>query len=74
MTSPEVHGIPSQDGKLIRTPLRYSGTLDSYESFDLTSVIGKEFPKLQLSDILDDDAKLRDLAITGAAMGPSSKA
>ena len=47
------------------TPLRYSGTLDNYESFNVTNVIGREFPKLQLSEILKDDAKIRDLAITG---------
>jgi hypothetical protein len=47
------------------TPLQYSGTLDHYESFDVTSVIGREFPKLQLSEILKDDAKVRDLAILG---------
>lgn len=46
-------------------PLKYSGSLDEYESFDVTSVIGREFPKLQLSEILEDDAKIRDLAITG---------
>ena len=46
-------------------PLVYSGTLDNYESFDITSVIGREFPKLQLSDILSDDEKVRDLAILG---------
>jgi hypothetical protein len=46
-------------------PLQYSGTLDNYESFDVTSVIGREFPKLQLTDILNDDAKIRDLAILG---------
>jgi len=45
------------------TPLTYSGTLDNYESFDVTSVIGREFPKLQLSSIVGDDAKIRDLAI-----------
>lgn len=48
-------------------PLEYSGTLDHYESFDVTSVIGREFPKLQLTDILNDDAKIRDLAITGTS-------
>jgi hypothetical protein len=47
------------------TPLQYSGTLDEYESFDVTSVIGREFPKVQLTEILRDDAKIRDLAITG---------
>lgn len=52
-------------------PLENSGTLDNYESFDVASVIGREFPKLQLSDILNDDAKIRDLAITGMFEGPS---
>jgi hypothetical protein len=47
------------------TPLEYSGTLDNYESFDVTSVIGREFPKLQLTEILQDDSKIRDLAILG---------
>ena len=50
---------------LLRTPLKYSGTLDQYQSFDVTSVIGREFPTAQLSEILKDDAKVRDLAITG---------
>lgn len=47
-----------------RVPLTYSGSLDQYESFDVTSVIGREFPKVQLTEILKDDAKTRDLAIT----------
>jgi hypothetical protein len=42
-------------------PLKYSGSLDEYESFDLTSAIGR----LQLSEILHDDAKIRDLGIIG---------
>lgn len=46
-------------------PLQYSGTLDNYDSFDVTSVIGREVPKLQLTDILNDDEKVRDLAILG---------
>jgi hypothetical protein len=50
---------------LVRTPLKYSGTLDQYQSFDVTAVIGREFPTAQLSEILKDDAKVRDLAITG---------
>lgn len=48
------------------TPLVYSGSLDQYESFDLTTVIGKEFPTVQLTELLKDDAKIRDLAITGS--------
>ncbi|PMD29623.1 taurine catabolism dioxygenase [Hyaloscypha variabilis F] len=50
-------------------PLGYSGSLDHYESFDVTSVIGREFPKLQLTDILSDDAKVRDLAILVSQRG-----
>ncbi|KAL9617177.1 MAG: hypothetical protein Q9160_008031 [Pyrenula sp. 1 TL-2023] len=55
--------------KLIRTPLLYSGALDKYEAFDVTSVIGREFPKAQLLEILTDDAKVRDLAITVSQRG-----
>jgi hypothetical protein len=50
-------------------PLQYSGTLDHYESFDVTSVIGREFPKVQLTEILKDDNKLRDLAILVSQRG-----
>jgi hypothetical protein len=46
-------------------PLIYSGSLDEYESFQVTNVIGKEFPKLQLSEIVNNDDKVRDLAILG---------
>lgn len=49
----------------LTSPLKYSGSLDQYKSFDVTNVIGREFPELQLSDILNDDNKIRDLAITG---------
>ncbi|RVX72580.1 hypothetical protein B0A52_03976 [Exophiala mesophila] len=50
-------------------PLKYSGSLDQYKSFDVTNVIGREFPELQLSDILNDDNKIRDLAITVSQRG-----
>lgn len=30
------------------------GTLGKYESFDVTSVVGREFPKLQLTDVLGE--------------------
>ena len=53
---------------LIRAPLKYSGTLDQYEAFDVTAVIGREFPKIQLSEILKDDAKVRDLAILSSCV------
>lgn len=51
------------------TPLIYSGSLDQYESFDLTTVIGKEFPTVQLTELLKDDAKIKDLAITVSQRG-----
>ena len=46
-------------------PLKYTGSLDSYQNFDVTAVIGREFPDLQLSEILHDDEKIRDLAVLG---------
>lgn len=51
----------------IREPLKYSGSLDEFESFDVTSVIGREYPSVQLSSILEDERKIRDLAITGSS-------
>jgi len=60
---------PIATTRLIREPLKYAGTLDQYESFDVTNVIGREFPKLQLIDILNDDAKIRDLAILVSQRG-----
>lgn len=52
---------------LIRNPYKYSGSLDEYRRVEVTPVIGSEFPEVQLTDILNDDNKVRDLAITGKA-------
>ncbi|KAE8445403.1 hypothetical protein EG329_013416 [Mollisiaceae sp. DMI_Dod_QoI] len=75
-TDSSVEGLSAPEKTVIKTatttfptPLKYSGTLDAYENFDVTSVIGREFPKLQLSQIVDDDAKIRDLAITVSQRG-----
>ncbi len=57
------------NASLLKEPLKYSGSLDGYKSFEATNVIGREYPELQLSDILHDDNKIRDLAITGRS-GP----
>lgn len=57
-------------------PLVYSGSLDEYKSFDVTPVIGREYPEARLVDILKDDAKIKDLAIQGAyhkGTSPSTK-
>lgn len=72
------HSLPAVSGKVkqplsvesstqsrLSGPLAYSGSLDPYDQFDVTAVIGREFPKLQLSEILNDDDKIRDLAILG---------
>lgn len=48
-------------------PLKLSGALDAFESFETTPVIGKEFPKASLVEWLNapnSDELLRDLAIT----------
>lgn len=52
-----------------RIPLQYSGSFNDYESIDLTNAIGREYPKVQLSDIVDDDTKIRDLAILCSQRG-----
>ncbi|KAG7288239.1 hypothetical protein NEMBOFW57_007770 [Staphylotrichum longicolle] len=55
-----------------REPLKLSGALDSYESFDVTPVIGREFPTANLVEWLDapnSDELIRDLAITISQRG-----
>jgi hypothetical protein len=51
----------------VSKPLRLSGALEKFESFDVTPVIGREYPKLKVVDLLNapnSDDLLRDLAIT----------
>jgi hypothetical protein len=67
---PAVHIV---EGKLPlkgteRVPLKLDGALDAFESFDVTPIIGREFPNASLKDFLrapNSDELLRDLAITG---------
>lgn len=50
-----------------REPLRLAGALETYESFDVTPVIGREFKDVNLKDWLqapNSDELIRDLAIT----------
>lgn len=73
MVSDQTNGTPHANGggaqkQLKREPLTYSGSLDAFESFDVTTVIGREFSGVQLTDLMkssDADTLLRDLAITG---------
>lgn len=56
---------------LINRPLALTGVLDQYESFELTPVIGKEFPTANLVDWLhapNADQLIRDLAVTSTYM------
>lgn len=57
-----------------REPLKLSGVLDQYEHFDVTPVIGREFPNANLKEWLEapnSDELLRDLAITSKLGLPS---
>lgn len=50
-----------------KEPLKLSRALDKYEYFDVTPVIGREFPNASLKEWLEapnSDELLRDLAIT----------
>lgn len=55
-----------------RPPLKYSGSLDKFEHFDVTPVIGREYPTTSIVDLLEapnSDELLRDLAITISERG-----
>ncbi|KAL4925431.1 TauD/TfdA dioxygenase family protein [Aspergillus undulatus] len=45
------------------------GSLDEFKSFDFTPIIGREFPDVYLTDILNDDQRICDLAITVSRRG-----
>jgi len=48
-------------------PVKATGVLDQYESFDVTPVIGREFPSAKLVEWLNapnSDELIRDLAVT----------
>lgn len=52
--------------KYVREPLKYSGALDSYDFFEVTPCLGREYPKLGIRDMLNapnSDAMIRDFAI-----------
>lgn len=53
-------------------PLQYRGTLDRYQRLDITPAIGREFPDVQLRDLLttpNREVLIRDLAVTISQRG-----
>lgn len=49
-------------------PLKPTGALDKYEFVDVTPVIGREYPNVQLTDLLNAenaDELIRELVIIG---------
>jgi len=57
-----------------KEPLKLSGALDAYESFDVTPVIGREFTGVNLVEWLrapNSDELIRDLAITSMNFRPN---
>lgn len=59
----QVHHDHDHD-HLIRKPVPNGGSLNKYRHFEVTPIIGTEFPEVQLTDLLHDDTKIRDLAVT----------
>jgi hypothetical protein len=60
-----IHDVPIKTKVQQTIPL--AGTLDQFESFDITPVIGREFPKANLVDWLNapnSDELIRELAVT----------
>ncbi|KAF2728343.1 taurine catabolism dioxygenase [Polyplosphaeria fusca] len=69
---PTIDVLPSKkssSSSRLSGPLEYLGSLNEYRQFDVTNVIGREFPELQLSQILNDDTKIRDLAVLVSQRG-----
>jgi hypothetical protein len=60
-------GNPSAQSRLSR-PIQDSGSLNGFPYSDLTPVIGREYPELQITDILksgNSDRIIQDFAVTG---------
>jgi len=64
--------LSNKEQPVHKEPLKLSGALDKYESFDVTPVIGKEFVNVNLKEWLrapNSDELIRDLAITISRRG-----
>ena len=76
-TVPDSEQVPTSlntgnnNERLFKGPLQLSGVLEKYTSFDVTPVVGREFPNVSLRDWIespDSDALLRDLAVTSMSL------
>lgn len=59
--------VVAEEYSLPKEPLELKGVLNQFKSFDVTPVIGKEFPEARLTEWLNapnSDELIRDLAIT----------
>jgi hypothetical protein len=57
--------------KYLRDPVKYSGTLDSYEFFEVTPCTGREYAKLSIRDVLNapnSDDMIRDFSVLVSTM------
>ncbi|KAI9825590.1 MAG: hypothetical protein M1819_000486 [Sarea resinae] len=67
-----VNGASAKQQTPHREPLQLTGALDQFASFDVTPVIGREYPEAKLVDWLNapnSDELIRDLAITISQRG-----
>jgi hypothetical protein len=66
--------VPTQSHAVYpREPLQLNGSLDRYQSFDITPVIGREFVDVNLKEWLrapNSEDLIRDLAITSESSNP----
>lgn len=64
---PATEAPNSSSAQTHKEPLQLQGALDQYESFDVTPIIGREFPAANLKEWLEapnSDELLKELAIT----------
>lgn len=65
---PVLETVKTESKTRLREPLKPNGVLDTFDSFEVTPVIGREFPNASLKEWLhapNSDELLKDLAITG---------
>lgn len=66
-TTTTTNGRTNGHSNFRQEPLKNSGSIDHLEYFDVTPIIGREYPAAKIKDILqapNRDDQLRDLAIT----------